>query len=640
MVKLSSRKAAKKQKETAQYSDQYSDQGIARDISKRKEMEEILRESEHRYRTLFETMTQGVVYQAADGRIISANPSAERILGLTFDQMQGRTSADPRWKAIHEDGADFLADTHPSMVALKTGKEIRNVVMGVFNVSKGNYRWISINAVPQFRKEEMKPFQVYTTFEDITQGKEAEDARARLAAIVESTSDAIIGKSVDGTIISWNRGAQDMYGYAASEAIGRSISILALPDRADEIATLIEKLKGGEHIESFETVRVRKDGRQIHVSLTLSPIVDSTGTMMGISTIAHDITERKRMEEVLRQDAEDIKAMNEAMALQLMEKMSQIEHVATIGEKLKGSFGLSSGLDLILDTAMTDLEMDAGIVLAIDKESKVAKVSDFRSRIDGLRVNESYSLNEDLVEFEALNKSKSLSKIPKPGEPSILGTTGIHCVPILLGKGVQGILALGSRKDELMHSNDLAILNLYAGLASSLFATQRLLITPSKEVAGPHETVSELEPGFYLVKNDVEEAFEAFVSKVLSGAEGLCITRRHPKGVRKKYGLEKTPIVWLTEEKAEDGLSLHALQDLSILISNFLDKANHGIILLDGFEYLVTNNEFEPVLRFLQVNRNRVEAREAILITPISEKALSEKEAALIQREMQSLRGN
>jgi PAS domain-containing protein len=90
-----------------------------------------LRENEEKYRTLFETMVFGVVYQDINGKIISANPQAEEILGLAIDQMQGRTSTDSRWKSIHEDGSDFPGETHPTMVALKTGKKVKNVIMGI-----------------------------------------------------------------------------------------------------------------------------------------------------------------------------------------------------------------------------------------------------------------------------------------------------------------------------------------------------------------------------------------------------------------------------------------------------------------------------------------------------------------------------
>ncbi len=144
-----------------------------------------LRESEEKHRLLFESMVAGVVYQNATGAIISANPAAERILGLTFDQMQGQTSMDSRWKAIHKDGSDFPGETHPAMVALKQGEPVQDVIMGVFHPDEEEYYWISINAVPQFKSGETAPYQVYTTFNDITERKRTEEEIRRLNAELE-----------------------------------------------------------------------------------------------------------------------------------------------------------------------------------------------------------------------------------------------------------------------------------------------------------------------------------------------------------------------------------------------------------------------------------------------------------------------
>jgi PAS domain S-box-containing protein len=149
---------------------------LAWDISERQRAEEALRASEGRHRTLFETMTTGVVYQDAQGVIISANPAAERILGLTLDQMQGRTAMDPRWRTIHEDGTDFPREEHPVTLALRTGHKFHGTIIGVFNPHENAYRWISITAIPLFRSGEKAPYQVYTTFEDITDRKQAQDA--------------------------------------------------------------------------------------------------------------------------------------------------------------------------------------------------------------------------------------------------------------------------------------------------------------------------------------------------------------------------------------------------------------------------------------------------------------------------------
>jgi PAS domain-containing protein len=110
---------------------------VKENLSKTEDSSQLQRllESEERYRTLFETMVLGVVYQDINGKIISVNPAAEEILGLSIDQMEGRTSTDPKWKSIHKDGSNFPGETHPAMVALKTGKKVKNVVM-VFLILK------------------------------------------------------------------------------------------------------------------------------------------------------------------------------------------------------------------------------------------------------------------------------------------------------------------------------------------------------------------------------------------------------------------------------------------------------------------------------------------------------------------------
>lgn len=139
------------------------------DLSSRQRALEQAQISEERYRQLFETMAEGVVYQDANGVVVSANPAAERILGLTLDQLMGRTSVDPRWQAIHEDGAPFPGDQHPAMVALRTGQPVTGVVMGVFNPQRGQRRWLRISAIPLFHPGETQPYQVFATFNDFTE---------------------------------------------------------------------------------------------------------------------------------------------------------------------------------------------------------------------------------------------------------------------------------------------------------------------------------------------------------------------------------------------------------------------------------------------------------------------------------------
>ena len=147
---------------------------LQEEIEERVHAEEQLKNSEEKHRTLFETMVQGVIYQDSEGIAFDENSAAERILGLSLEQLQGRKSFDPRWKAIHEDGADFPGEDHPPMIALRTGKKVENVVMGIFNPKLNEHVWLNVNSTPQFRKGEEKPFRVYSTFEDITERRNAE----------------------------------------------------------------------------------------------------------------------------------------------------------------------------------------------------------------------------------------------------------------------------------------------------------------------------------------------------------------------------------------------------------------------------------------------------------------------------------
>ena len=168
--------------------------GLIVDNTERKQAEEALIRSEEKHRVLFETMAQEVVYQDKDGEITSANPAAERILGLTLNQMQNRKSIDPRWRAIHEDGSDFQGETHPAMIALKTGKEVNNVKMGVFSPALDEYRWININARLKYRSGEDAPIQVYTTFYDFTECKQAEEEirhKTEDLALINTLNEAV-----------------------------------------------------------------------------------------------------------------------------------------------------------------------------------------------------------------------------------------------------------------------------------------------------------------------------------------------------------------------------------------------------------------------------------------------------------------
>ena len=136
---------------------------------------------------------------------------------------------------------------------------------------------------------------------DRRKSRELRDSQNRLALIVDSSQDAIIGKTLDGIVTHWNKGAEHIYGYTAAEMIGRPISVLAPKERQDEIPAILEKIRRGERVEYFESVRVTKDKRVLNVSISVSPIHDAEGKVVGASTIARNISAQKKIEDQLRQ---------------------------------------------------------------------------------------------------------------------------------------------------------------------------------------------------------------------------------------------------------------------------------------------------------------------------------------------------
>jgi PAS domain S-box-containing protein len=170
--------------------------------------------------------------------------------------------------------------------------------------------------------------------------KEAEARHQHQASIVESSDDAIVGKSLDGTIRSWNAGAAKIYGYSAEEVIGRSISLLTPPDRVDELRDILARIGRGEPVDRLQTVRVTKDGRKLHMSLTISPIRNGQGKVVGASAIARDVTEQRRAEDDLRASEARKGAMLEA-ALDCMVTMDHRGTITDFNPAAETTFGYS-----------------------------------------------------------------------------------------------------------------------------------------------------------------------------------------------------------------------------------------------------------------------------------------------------------
>jgi PAS domain S-box-containing protein len=254
-----------------------------------------LRASEARTRATVDAALDGIITIDATGQVVEFNPAAEEIFGYRRAEVVERPLADlivPT--ALRDEHRRGLAQCVATGDGPLLGRRIELTALR----ADGSEFPLEL-ALTRINTDGQLLFTGFVR--DLTAHKRAEETRAFLAAIVESSDDAIIGKNLDGTILSWNAGAELLYGYSAAEVAGQPICILVPHDRVDEVAQILAHIKQGERIAHYETVRVRKDGTRIEVDLTISPIKDAAGMITGASTVARDITERKRLEAQLLQ---------------------------------------------------------------------------------------------------------------------------------------------------------------------------------------------------------------------------------------------------------------------------------------------------------------------------------------------------
>jgi PAS domain S-box-containing protein len=291
--------------------------------------------AEERYTNLFDRLADAVLVTDGQGRYVDANVAATKLLGYSRAELLKLGVADVVAAGPGEAEAEFtrfLAEGYwrgELDLGRKDGSTVRvDARATTLEETEDGPRYVSIlREVADPDWEGLAP------------------SSAMLAAIVESSDDAIIGKDLDGIIRSWNRGAASIYGYQADEVIGKHITVVTPPDRVDEIHEIMMRLRRGEHLDHFDTKRKRKDGRIIDVSLTISPIADARGTIVGASTIARDISSRREAAQQLAR----ISAL--AVALGSEEDESQILHIAL--DAVQETLGADRSAALLLDAEGT-----------------------------------------------------------------------------------------------------------------------------------------------------------------------------------------------------------------------------------------------------------------------------------------------
>jgi PAS domain S-box-containing protein len=264
---------------------------------------------------LLDLSFNAVILRDAEDRITYWNKGAEELYGWTQDEVLGRITH-TLFQTEFPEPLDFIFG-----ILRREGRWQGELI----HTRKNGTKLTVLSRWALTFDQEANTESIMEANIDISQAKEAERANSLLAAIVGSSDDAIVSKRLDGTINSWNKAAERMFGYTAEEAVGQHITLIIPPDRWDEETQILQRLRRGERIDHFETLRRRKDGTLLDISLTISPVKDGSGKTIGASKVARDVTERKRSERALRESEVQLRTLADELEKQVQTRTQELE---------------------------------------------------------------------------------------------------------------------------------------------------------------------------------------------------------------------------------------------------------------------------------------------------------------------------
>jgi PAS domain S-box-containing protein len=447
-----------------------------------------LQDSERRLRDVLDALPAAIYTTDANGRITGFNEAAVRFAGRV--PQLGTDSWCVTWKLFWPDGTPMPHDQCPMAIALKEGRPVRGVEAIAERPDGTRVHFIPYPT--PLRDASGRVTGAVNMLVDITEHKQFAEARARLSAIVDSADDAIVGKTLEGIITSWNRAAERIFGYTAAEAVGRHISLIIPEERAAEEDQVLAQIRRGEIVDHFETVRRTKDGRKLDISLTVSPIKDAHGRIIGASKIARDITERKRAAEALRKSEERLRSLIEQLSEADRRKD---EFIAMLAHELRNPIAaLGLGVELLSRTQVADRKARFAVPAIARQTRQLRRLAD--DLLDMARITHGkLTLQRQPVELAGMASSAAADFAARPRIDAVIEVTGTETwvdgdparIQQMVGNLLDNAIKYGGKKIVIRVSGEgpwgrLAVRDDGQGIAGDLLQS---LFTPFVQGAQP-----------------------------------------------------------------------------------------------------------------------------------------------------------
>ena len=456
-------------------------------------------ESVARLDTLLATAVDGIIVTDSAGHVQVYNAACERLFGYSASEVIGQNVRMLMPSPYHENHDRYIASYRSTGRAkiIGVGREVSgrrkdgSVFPMYLSVGEGHQHGQSI---------------FVGIIHDLTRQKQAEQERDRLAAIVESSHDVIIGKDLAGNVTAWNRGAELTYGYTAAEVIGRPITTILPPDRKPEVDALMQRVRRGEVVTQFDTQRVTKDGRILEVSLTLSPMRDSAGAVIGVSTIGRNMTELRLAERRVRE---------------LTQEMLHISRLSAMGQ-------LASSIAHELNQPLTAVVNYSEAVrhMLTTSSPTPAKIADFLGKIaaQAERAGQIIRRLRSYVEKSEVERTlESLAAVVE--EATVLATVGAKVEGIAVKCDFEpGLPPLGMDKIQIQQ----VVVNLVRNAVEAMSGggeRRELVVRVGRSVGGQQE-VMVADSGAGIPKEVANNLFKPFTTTKKSGMGiGLSISQ-------------------------------------------------------------------------------------------------------------------